>query len=439
MIPAVVVGQSKPLPKWATTNPISTATVTRAVASGSTLKEARHNAVNILVSQKSTSRSEEGSYQYSLIEKGQTPVEQHTSLVKIAENSAFFKTVKTHETDDLSYIYCEISDHDYKVFCDSLYSAIVVRVDSMATHADELKQAGELFSAAEIYCNALRELVPILHKQIIYHDFDLVEVLHQGYLHSMDSIYWSFDRRSCPMVPGEDIPIEIFAKATYNGNPVQGLPVSFSVSDGGKVNHTKMTDGSGRAKLHITEAPKTDKAVVTVSMNKQSLLDLPKHIFSGELPLRLIEQIHSAQMSLFSFDPTPFYYLDLSEDDLKTIGDTLCNIMERNGYRKVMDNKKSDIEISVNCNLTADGIPTQGKYQMQYHMCDMKVSIIDHRSGKLLTSDEKTGLKMFVPANIDQVLLRKNALSEVLRRLKTSLNDKVKGMQYDKRKVIFSL
>ena len=51
VVPVLTFGQTKPLPKWATTNPISTATVKKAVASGATLDEARHNAVNILVSQ----------------------------------------------------------------------------------------------------------------------------------------------------------------------------------------------------------------------------------------------------------------------------------------------------------------------------------------------------------------------------------------------------
>lgn len=439
MIPVLAVGQSKPLPKWATTNPISTATVTRAVASGNTLGDARHNAVNILVSQKTSRRSEEGSYQYSLIEKGQAPVEQHSSLVKIAENSSFFKTVKTHEADDQSYIFCEISDHDYRLFCDSVYSAIVVLVDSMATRADELKRSGELYNAAEVYCHALQNLVPILHKQIIYHDFDLVEVLHQGYLHSMDSIYWTFERRSCPMVPGEDVPIEIYAKATYNGQPVQGLPVTFTVSDGGKVNHVKMTNAEGKAKVHVTEAPKTDKAIVTVSMNKQSLLNLPKHIFSGELPLRLMEQLHSAQMSLFAFDPTPFYYLNLSDDDFKIIGDTLCSIMDVNGYKRVSDKKNSDIEIDVNCDITADGVPTEGKYQMQYYLSSLGVTIKDHRSLSELAKDEKNDLKLFVPANVNPIQLRNNALLLNLRRMKTNLNDKVRNMKYDKRKVIYSL
>ncbi len=439
MMPVIAVCQYKPLPKWATTNPISTATITRAVASGSTLEEARHNAVNILVSQKTSGRSEEGSYQYSLIEKGQAPVEQHSSLVKIAENSAFFKSVKTHVTDDQSYIYCEISEHDYRLFCDSVYSAIVVLVDSMATRAEELKRTGELFNAAEVYCHALQNLVPILHKQIVYHDFDLVEVLHQGYLHSMDSIYWTFEKKSCPMVPGEDVPVEIFAKATYNGQPVQGLPVSFTVSDGGKVNHVKMTNAEGIAKLHVTEAPKTDKAIVTVSLNKQSLLDLPKHIFSGELPLRLMEQLHTAQMSLFSFDPTPFYYLNLSDDDFKFIGDTLSSIMDANGYKRVTDKKNSDIEIDVSCDILADGTPTQGKYPMQYYSSSMVVTVKDHRSLALLEKDEKKDMRLFVPDNVDSALLRKNAMLLNLRRMKTGLNNKVSKMNYDKRKVIYSL
>ncbi|MBR5716797.1 MAG: hypothetical protein IKX59_09450 [Bacteroidales bacterium] len=439
MIPAIGVGQSKPLPKWATTNPISTATVTRAVAAGNTLDEARHNAVNILVSQKSTNRFEEGSYQYSLIEKGQSPVEQHSSLVRIAENSAFFKTTKTFEGEDQSYIFCEISDQDYRQFCDSLYTAIVTSVDSMAVRAQSLKQSGDLFTAATIYCKALQALVPILHKQVISRDFDLVEVLHDGYIHSMDSIKWSFDRPTCPMVPGEDVPVAIYATATYNDKPVPGLPVSFTVSNNGKVKSDPMTDASGRAKAHITEAPMTETAELVVGMNKQSILDLPKHIFSGELPLRLMEQLHSARLSLKAFDPTPYCYMEISKEDFECIGDTLHSILLRNGYKKSEDRASSDIVIKVNCSIEPDGEPTVGKYQMQYHLCDMTVSISDCRSGKVLATEEKKGLRLFVPANSDETLLHNKAFSEIFKRLKPSLNEKVKKLQYDKRSVFFGL
>ena len=432
-------GQTKPLPKWATTNPISTATIKRAVASGNTLEEARHNAVNILVSQKANNQYEEGSYQKLLIEKGQSPVEQLSSWVKIAENSSFFKTTKTFVADDQSYIFCEISDQDYRLFSDSIYTAIVAEVDSMALRAKTLKQSGDLFTASTIYCKALQALVPILHKQVLSNDFDLVEVLHEGYLHSMDSIRWSFDRPTCPMVSGEDVPVAIYATATYNDMPVPGLPVSFTLSENGKLNSDAMTDASGKAKVHITEAPKSSMAELIVSMNKQSLLDLPKHIFSGELPLRLMEQLHSARLTLKAFDPTPFYFIDLSEEDSKCIGDSLNSIMDRNGYKKVDEKSGSDIEIKVNCNITADGEPTTGKYQMQYHLCDMTVTISDRRSGKVLATDEKKGLRFFVPANSDAALLRSKALSEILRRLKPSLNDKVKTLQYDKRSVFFGL
>lgn len=439
VVPFLTFGQTKPLPKWATTNPISTATVKKAVASGATLDEARHNAVNILVSQKATNRYEEGSYQYTLIERGQSPVEQHSALVKIAEQSAYFKTVKTFEADDQSYISCEISDQDYRAFCDSLYSSTVQIADSMAMRAEALKQAGELFTAADVYCRALQQLVPILHKQIISRDFDLVEVLHQGYLHSMDSIIWTFDRKTCPMVPGEDIPVAIYATATYNGRPVPGLPVSFTLSDGGKLNSSPMTDASGKAKVHITEAPNKDNATLTVSLNKQSLLDLPKHIFSGELPLRLMEQLRTAQLTLKTFDPTPFVYLDLSEEDFATIGDSLMFIIERNGYKCIKDRGAADLELKSKCILERDGSPTTGKYQMQYHLCGMTVAFYDHRSGQTLTTCSKTGLRMFVPANVEEATLRKNALSEIFRRLKPSLDETAKNLQYDKRKVIFSL
>jgi len=438
-MPRIATGQSKVLPRWATTNPISTASVKKAVAAGATLEEARHNAVNILVSQKTTNVYEEGSYQYSLIEKGQAPVEQHSSLVKIAENSAFFKTTKTHEAEDQSYVFCEVSDQDYRQFCDSIYSAIVVEVDSMASRARTLKESGDLFTAASVYCKALQTITPILHKRIIYNDFNLVDVLHEGFIHSMDSINWTFEKKSCPMVPGEDIPVAIYATATYNGKPVPGLPVSFKLSENGKVTSSPMTDASGRAKAHITEAPKADKAELIVSMKKQSLLDLPNHIFSGELPLRLMEQLRTASMPLNAFDPTPFFYMDLSEEDNKCIGDTLNSIMVRNGYKGIKDLNDSDIELKVDCKIEEDGAPTVGKYSMQYHLCNMLVSVKDHRSGKVLSTEEKSNFRMFVPANVDPELLRKNTLEEIFRRMKPSLNDKVKKLEYDKRKVIFSL
>jgi hypothetical protein len=113
--------------------------------------------------------------------------------------------------------------------------------------------------------------------------------------------------------------------------------------------------------------------------------------------------------------------------------------MDSNGYKRVTDKKNSDIEIDVNCDITADGVPTEGKYQMQYYLSSLGVTIKDHRSLSELAKDEKNDLKLFVPANVNPIQLRNNALLLNLRRMKTNLNEKVRNMKYDKRKVIYSL
>ena len=434
-----VFAQSKVLPKWTTTNPISTATLSKAVSTGTTLEEARHNAVNILVSQRANHKYEAGSYQYQLIERGLSPIEQHTSIVRAAEQSSFFRTVKTHVGDESCYILCEVSNQEYQAFSDSLYHATIAEAASLMSQAQKHKEEGNLFAATTSYCNAIQGLVPMLHRQLIYEEYDLLELLHEGYLHSLDSIYWTFDRTSCPMVPGEDIPIEIFATATYRNIPVIGLPVSFMLSDRGKTNASQSTDANGKAKVHVTQAPGQQHAELSVQMNTQKLLELPKHIFSGELPLRLMDQLNKASLSLKAFDPTPFYSMKLDREDQLSVGDTLTSIMTRNGFKPVADSKSSDINVKLDCTIAPDGTPTEGKYPMQYYTCKMGVTITDSRTNAVLASEDYTGMRMFVPQNSDMEQLRARALSEMLKRIKHNLESRIREMNYDKRKTIYNL
>lgn len=428
--------QSNQLPKWINNPPQSTATTKYFVSSGNDLKEARHNAVNLLIGL--TNRNfEEGSYQRQLLDQGMDPINQQQSIVKAAENSLFFPTEKVHTTDGQTWVLCKMTVDNCTAFADSLLeSCLKLAVNKLHLAKDQRNQ-GKLFAAATTYSEGLLATLPVLHHPLMTDEGDVIQLLRDGYTHCLDGITWSFEQENFPMVRGEAIPVPITAIAKVGDIPVSGLPIDVKM-EGGVVASDRLTNNEGKAKIRVDKAPDAPTAKINISMNLSAINQLPQHFLSTALPQQLTYNLNTAQMQLSAFDPTPTFALMIDEADYKSVGDSLVGFMKLIKFSKIEDADKADLQIKLTYNGETDGANTIGKYPMQYYQCQMTIQIFDRRKNECIAQAEKSGLRLFLKSNTDEAEVRKLALTEMMKRMRSQLSDKIKAIKFDKRQVVYS-
>lgn len=426
------------LPKWITNPATSDQRCSRALSSGQTLAEARHSALNCLIGV-ATFTPKEGSYQYRMLEEGSERIDQHKALLAAAEQSAYFKNTNTLETDSVCWVQCSVTTEDLQAFIDSLHQAAIETSCRLMKRADTLSEEGDIFTAASTYAEAINSVRGVLHLPLMLEDgTDMVAALHDRFTHVLDGVEWEWELSGCPMVPGEDLPKALYAVAKVNGKMVPGLPVSFKVTPDGEMVCDEMTDDKGRAKTHITQAPKAENGQVLVTFNQQKLSQLPNNMFSGELATQVALNTSVQRLNLEAFDPTAFFFLDLTENDKKAIGDTVQTTLERYDLHKVGMPDSTDIVITLAYNCVPEGDPT-GKYNMQNYICDMQLRLMDLHTETQLMEVEIQGFRRFLSANKAADILRSITLQEMIKRVRLQFNRKLREMDYDKRRLMFNI
>jgi len=431
-----VCGQTR-VPKWVTTTPAPTKTAVKAVGQGATLEEARHNAINILIGG-TTKTPEDNSFQKRLLDSGREPIAQHTALVKAAEQSLFFPTKDKFMNDEGCWVLCEMTTTGLKNFSDSLYTAISALAWSKVRDGRKLQTGGDLLAAAQTYSEALQEVIPMVHKPLTCPEGDLMELLHDGYVHCLDSISVKFDLHESAMICGEEIPRDLLVSAACKGQPVSALPLTFSIDPVGSLAEHAITDGKGRGKTRIIQAPQAQKAFLYVTANLQQMISgLPQNIFSSELSQQIAQCPIGDELVLTAFDPTPTYHLQpLAEGDGSCLADSLKALMKRIKYQPEEQPADADVLLTHAFTYEPEGEASTGKYPMQYFVCSLAITATDRRTQQELAKVEKAGLRLFLKSDVTPDQIQTLATNELYHRLRHQMK-KLSNMNFDKRNVIF--
>lgn len=413
------------VPRWVTEKAPYTATSQSYVASGKTLEEARLNAIKKLMTKAKTVTSH-GSYQQYLIDNGKAPINQQNELVAAALNSSFFPTVRQYQGDNECWVMCEMSVEGLISFSDSLYKVIREGIYPQVLEARTMKQKGNIVGAAMKYTAALQDIIPMVHKPLYCTEGSMVEVLQKDYISCFDDIELHFGQKEIAVVRGKEDEQDIEVSATCNNQPIKDLPVSFSITGGGKISGNSMTDSNGKAHLHINQMPTSEKSKITVIADVKSLAaDLPTTIFSSELNQHLAHRKVQAELSLTAIEPDPYFFVDIPATLVSFLADSVAVVMKESGQKMAKKENEADYVIYVDYKSAPDGPVTPGKYALQYYNCQLSFTINERKSLKKVASAEKTDFRMLLHAGLTEDQVRPLAIEELYKRVKSSLKSMV--------------
>ena len=430
--------KKKAAPKWLTT-PLKAGEV---IASGTSVESAKQAGVEALLGQFVQIDANEPCF-VNMMSKYKLQFDPFQSLLKAALNSSQFKIVNKYEPTDMDsvYVMIKVLPTGFQAFNDSLYKATTEKAIDYLVHARELCDEGDFYGASFDYSKAINTVAPSLYFPMETEEGDLAEVLVKEFSTLFDGISFNFDRNEMPMIPGEDVPVEITLSALKNGKSVQRLPVKIWMrQNDAKISADNATDSKGNAKIHVTQAPKANKANLLAAVDMDQILELPENFATPLLAENLKNNLKQFSIPFVAVDATPTFYIDVDPSDSLQVNSALRALVGEKGlgYREVQKKNEADVLIKLEYTAT-QGIPQKaGNFKIREDKCGVTLSVVDAiTSEKLLTQSIKD-FSIKAPETRSAEKVRERAMREMIRPLIADAKLLISTVKYDKRKKIFN-
>lgn len=427
------------IPRWVTAQPKAG----EVVAAGTSIESAKLVGVSALIKQFSQIDADVPCFYNKLTNEHHLFFDPQPSLSRAAANSSFFKVTNKFQpaNNDSVWVLVKVLPKDLTAFNDSLHAISLASGADHLIKARELRAEGRIVDAANEYGKAMDIITACLYFPLDTDEGDLAEVIFNEYPTLFDGISFKFDRQSCPMIPGEEIPLDIHLTAYQNGKPLPKFPVKIWMrQNDAKVFADKATDKNGKAKVHIDQAPKNAKTNLLAAVDMDELLQLPENYATPMLKLHLKDSLRQYSMPFVAMDPTPCYYIDVDSIDSVQVCPSLQNLMGANGigYKEVATAKEADVIISVLYN-SEQGVPVKaGNFKIREDKCSVKLTIANADTNSPLLEHSINDFAMSVPETRSAEKVRIRAMSEMIRLLTAEIKPEMSNVQYDKRKKIFN-
>lgn len=425
------------MPKW-TSAPTSKG---KTVAMAENREEAKKKAIGQLYDSFGM-QTDESSLRNRLCATDSTLVRyQRNAWVSAAMNTSYFKVTDTLKTETDFWVNCQISEKDLKLFVPELYSQSLQHGSESLTRARFMRENGDILSAAQQYAKGLNEVMPSIHRSMVSDmsgGKDVAIELFDEYLTVLDGIKVEAARTNCPMVKGEEVPLDLsFHITTADGKDIPNLPVKAWIEDkDAKVRCSSMTDRGGIATVRLTKAPMTEESKVWLSIDENSLfLLIPDNVAYNMLKQKVSGQFKSASIDLKAFDPTPTFSIKLDSLDIEQ-EPTLTSLMKKNGF--VAADGLGDLELIMEFQDQMLGMPEKhGDFTLATHRCQLLITVMVRDSKLSLIQYQIKDFDLLQPANKSAVKVRARAIGEMMKQVRIELPEKLAEISYDKRKVMF--
>ena len=413
------------------------------ITKGMTLEEARFNAVKGLFQIVSLPQ-ETDTCLYNTLKQYSIPFDPSSAILNAATRSSAFVTQKVYQPSDADSVTVLVSmtPASLGAFNDSIYEVAMGQGIDNLVAARQLRQEGELLKACQKYHDAMEAVVPCMYYQLPTEEGDLGILLLNEYATLFDNITLAYNREQCPMVPGEAVPVDIELQAMQGDVALKHFPVKVWMRQrDAEVQAANTTNATGWLKVDLKRAPKSEKTNLLAAIDTDQLNELPVNYASPLLQQHLNDSQHIKQFSmpLYSFDPTPLYYLDIEPADTLQAVYSLRTLLndKQLGLVETQDSLSADIAVSLKYE-AVEGTPIKaGSFKIREDSCNLILTLHDIYHDTELMSIPVTGFKVKVPENRSAQKVRELAIREMLKSLLVDAPARLATLDFDKRKTVY--
>ncbi|MBO6012301.1 MAG: hypothetical protein J6P82_02130 [Bacteroidales bacterium] len=370
-------------------------------------------------------------------------IDQRTSWVEAAMKSGYFKVKDSIETDTSYWVSVQITPKDLSLFVEQLTSSNKQFGSESLTRARFSREQGDLLSAVQQYAKGLNELMPSIHRPLpteVLGGEDLANTIYAEYISALDSLQCAPGRLTCPMVKGEEIPLELTYRFTAaDGKVIANMPVKagFKGPEGKVMMVSRFTDRDGLAKVRVMEAPQSDEAEVWACVDEDVLYScIPENVGKSLLKRRVQGTFPTASIQLKALDPTPTFTVALDSVDMEQ-KPALEALLKQHGFIQELPDT-ADLEVNLEYQNQLQGAPERhGDYVLATYRCGLNLRILVRSTREVLSEYKIKDFDILQPADKPAEKVRARAVGEMMKQVKRELPEYLKSVNYDKRKVVF--
>jgi hypothetical protein len=414
---------------------------TRAVAAGATPEAAVSAAAEKLLESNGFQPVEAGSLYMALTTFDSVTVDLKSAPVEALAQNSKLKVSKRYDDGLNSWAYCELTAKDYKAVIDSLHQAVFEVANQYLTEGRRLEMLGDFYGAAMAYANGLNRVTPVMGQRFLAEDgSDIAITLYKKYTTVFNGISITLNRSRLPMVPGEDIPVDIQLQVTKDNLPVCNFPISVNFDREGKqkARFDRMTSLQGSSTIHISVAPQADSATVFCQIDNQALAGIPETMASEKLDVAMKMLAMPHPVRLVAFDPTASVYCSYAPEDSAVYADDFAQLVTDAGYKVASDSASADLVLSAGMDGEFSSPMIYGDYRLVNFTAQMTVQLRVRETGAVLAENTVSDFQVTQPAMKEEARIRAFAAKTILKRQLTEFTPKVKKAPYNKRSVVYS-
>jgi len=412
------------------------------IAKGLTEEEARRNAITSLLSA-ATLPAETDTCLYNTLKARNMEFDPMPLILSAAMESRSFVTQGYYQPTEEDSVITMVSmtPASLQAFNDSLWDYAMDEGIKSLVKARELRQDGQILKAFDRYQEAIDDIAPCMYYPMATEEGDLGEILLEEYAGLFDNIVLSFDREKCPMIPGEEVPLDITIKATQENIALKRLPVKVWMRQrDAKVTQSNGATGiAGTLTANLATAPQKETAELLAALDVEQLSDLKANFATPLLKEHLKNNVKQFKMEFVSADPTPYYRFDIAPcDTLQAIIPMRQLIkMSGKGYVETTEADKADLVFSIRYSATEGTVMKAGDYKMRVDTCNLILSITDVYHDKELLALPVQDFTIRVPETRSTEKVREQAVRLILQRLLSDAPERLKELDFNKREIIF--
>lgn len=414
---------------------------TRAIAVGATPEAAVNAAAEKLLESNNFQTVEVGSLYMALTTFDSVSVDLKTVPIEALSHSSKFKVSKQYDDGLNRWVYCEIAAKDYKAVLDSLHQSVYEVANQYLLEGRRLEMLGDFYGAAIAYANGLNRVTGVMGHRFLAEDgTDIAITLYKKYTTVFDGINITLNRSRLPMVPGEDIPVDLQLQVTKDNLPVCNFPISVNFDREGKqkARCDRMTSLQGISTIHISVAPQADSATIFCQIDNQALAGIPKTVASDKLDLAMKMLAMPHPVRLVAFDPTALVYCSYAPQDSAIYADDFTQLVTNAGYKVTADSASADLVLSADVDGEFSSPTSYGDYRLVKFTAQMTMQLRVRETGTLLAENTVSDFQVTQPASKEENRIRAFATKTILKRQLMELTPKVKKTPYNKRSVVYS-
>ena len=375
-----------------------------------------------------------------LIMKGAYLTSFDDVFVENVLNTPLFKLQGEWEDDEEYWCYYTITEKDYQARMAAFEDSICNQAETMWKLGMSYQQDGLLYTAAKTYSQALDLVHPLIYTQhMIKHDFENVDLfmsLYNSYIHVYDDIKISCSTSEIPAVAGEAVPSTFTVKVDQKGVPVQKVGVILDYD--GTTDGSLITNENGEITFSIVKATDEPQQLISFSIDKEGLYDLPESYVFSQLTERS-DNFGTAEINVKLFDPTNYIYLNFNPSDSATEKAVNELISARKDLTIVKDRKNADLILDARlASLLQQQSDPKAKWPINQFSTSLLITVDEKSSGKELFNFEIKDFQYLAPTSLSREKVLHSSAKEMSRQLLREFPDNFKSFSYDKRALVWS-